>query len=182
MSGGLSRRELLLGAGGAMAGLAGVHAPAVAGRVSRGDVVAGVVERISAPDEALVRASDGAVQIRFQRTATFWRDHPADLAEFVPGDEVVAEGLWAGDLFKSDYLISMFRPLDGRVVEFTTERIVTTRGVVRLTQDTMVLSEDRTTPARRTHLEVGDEVAVLARRDPLTGEFVAVSIIPSGGL
>jgi hypothetical protein len=179
MSEGLSRRSLLLGAGGAAAGLAGIHAPAVAGRVSSGEVVAGRLARVAIPDEAEIDASDGAVRVVFARSATFWRDRPAQLAAFVPGDEVVAEGRWAGAVFEADHLVTMFRPVDGRVVALANGRLVTTGGAVRLTPDTRVLTAEASTPVLAGAISEGDEVSVLARREPATGALVAVAVVRS---
>lgn len=179
MSRRLSRRNLLLGAGGAVAGFAGIHAPALAGRVSRGEVIAGSIASLSFPDKAEIDASDGTARVVFPRTATFWRDHPAQLVDFLPGDEVVAEGHWAVGRFEAEYLISMFRPVDGQVVEMTKDQLVTTGGVVRLTRDTRIHSGEASTPARAATIRAGEEVAILARRDSQTNTLVAVAIVRS---
>lgn len=186
-----TRRHLLRGAGAVAVGTVLLrvdegtplhpHAVGAAGAAPGGGVtvLAGRVERIAPEGVIQVRGRDGLKTIRPADTATFRRGHaqPATgRATFVPGDEVTAEGQWAADVFVASVLMTMFRPLEGRITGRHGDRLETTTGTLRIAPDSLSLAESALTAKPLAQLAVGDYLVGSAWRDGIEGVLTAARI------
>ena len=139
------------------------------------DVVAGAVDHVDVDGVLYLRGGVGAEGIRFTRDATFWRDHPVNLSDFVPGDLVAAEGERRSDRFVANYLTSVYVARTGRLVGEANNLLRTSDSVMRLTRDSYVREEDGVDAAGLADLSEGDEIVALGRDDPELG-FVAIAV------
>lgn len=179
----ISRRQLI--GRGAAAGLGGVAiagsaSPAAAGAEER-PVVSGVLEGVEGTNVARVRplhysTTRAPIRVEFAADASFWRDRPAPLGEFVPGDEVVAEGSWTTNSFSANRLEVLNRIVDGRVEERRSEILDTTRGNVQLTDITKPQDGPDLEAKPLEELQAGDSIFARGRADAETGMLVAYRI------
>lgn len=66
----------------------------------------------------------------------------------------------------------LYRRVEGKITEKTAGHLVTTGGALRLVFDTKVRGNgDIDVPV--SELAIGNEVAIAARHDPLSGELIA---------
>jgi len=157
--------------GGVLAGIAGAstasEASAKAGR--RG--VAGVV--VSAePARLTLRTSGGSVVVTAAPGARLYSGASGqvhDLAAFVPGDRVVAEGVFASGVLVADSAGSVFEPLRLRVgrVDRAAAVAETDHGAIRL--DGVLPFSRSGRRGAASELSAGDVVEGLSWRDPRTG-------------
>ncbi len=132
-------------------------------------VLPGIVTRVGAPNTLHVVNRAGPAIARFSGTATFWRDGPARLTDFLPGDEVVAEGAWAENVFSATNLVCFFHAIHGTVTAVGENLYVTTTGIVRVTQYTRFQN-----PASK--LAVGTAIFAIGRLDNMARQLVAGKI------
>lgn len=179
----VSRRTLLgvSGAAGAAAlALITRDAPGVSAAADRGEgAIPATIERIVLPKTIHARNSNGSVVITMEDAAHFSRYRASThvhLADYLIGDEIVAEGQWRGDVFVADALVSCYRLVVGRIIGKDGSALHTTNGTIYLTLDTRVRQEPQEEPATNADLAIGDEVRISAWRDPSSGDLVAVVI------
>jgi hypothetical protein len=185
-SGHVNRKQLLVGASGALIGgvlLAQETAARTAASPPRAfsaaasNVAVGVVERVE-PPRLYLRRADDSITVEFADDSVFQRDHPVTLAEFTAGDEVVAEGEWVDGSFLGRSLSNVSHLLEGSITEEARDRIRTSAGVVLITPDTRYLVGRELVADRPAHMEVGSGIAALGRRTP-GGDLVGLVITRS---
>jgi len=179
---GLTRRQLL-SSGGVMLGyvvLSRNLPPRTPLPEDSEKVVAGVVENVESPRILKVRSfRKKPVSIQFSDDATFWRGRSgrvAGLDAFIPGDEVVAEGQLVADGFAATTLMSLYRAIEGRIVQQQGNNLQTSSGAVRLTPDTTLLRGDGFVSKSLDELAVGDYIVGDAWHDPLTDDLIVMRI------
>jgi hypothetical protein len=122
-------------------------------------------------------ASGDQVLIQLTAEARIQRQgHDADLAAFVSGDEVVAQGHWAGDRFIADSLASVFRQMEGDVTRVDGTLLETTGGRLLLTPDTWAMHRSGVSTMALSQLRVGDSIAALAWYDPTREVLMAAAV------
>lgn len=175
----LTRRHLLISAGAAVGSFVVLRVVDVR-KVSSapGEItLIGVVERVDSPRALNVRTTAGPGVIRFSDDAIFWRGRSGrvtGLAAFVTGDEVVAEGQWATNVFTAATLMSLYRFIEGRITQRQGDRLQTTGGAVQLMPDTVLLGGHGFMGKPLAQLAAGDDIVADAWRDPTTGNLVAL--------
>lgn len=162
-------------------GVAGVAGPILLGNSpteesSSPEVVVGTVSSVDEPDRMAVQTAQGPVGILISQGASLWRDHPASITAFVPGDEVVAEGDWSNGQFAATYMVSLYRLLEAVIVGREDSHLDTTAGVVQLTDDSLPQGGSMLESIPLPELGAGESIVVLGRRDPLASEFIGLRI------
>lgn len=176
-AGNLSRRQFVIGAGAVISGFGILQA--MSGEQQQSDTaVAGIVERVEAPDLLRIRQYDGrALLVRFSDSALFLRRvELTSLTSFVTGDEVVAEGSWDDERFVADRLSTLFRPVEGHILAREGDRIETTSGFVYLAVDTVIWDTPQLAPKALAELTDGDHIYALSSRDPSGSRLIAAQI------
>ena len=141
-------------------------------------VLAGVVEAVDPPSALRLRTRAGTTVVEITTDALLWREGPAQLTDFIPGDEVAAEGAWLGARFLASGVTPMFRLANGDIIERTGDLLETSAGAIRITEHTEAaetMGEDGTfyAAAPLAELQPGDRVLVLGRFEPTTGDLRA---------
>lgn len=181
----LTRRQMLkTSAGAAIAGYIAAratdaHAEQAYSTVDGQDVVVGVVERVESPRTLSVRRKEGRLIVRFSDDAFFSRGDlgiVADCSAFVRRDEIIAEGHQVDGAFSATVLMTMYRAIEGRILDRQDNRLQTTSGIVQLTSDTELLDGDEFMNKPLTQLTVGDDIWTDGWRDPSVGQFVALRV------
>lgn len=182
----LTRRELLKkGTGVALLSYLGLRYSTTdadqpqASPVTEQQIVFGVVERVSSNTSINIRNRDGRVSIQPAQDAIFSRGDRGlvpDLSLYVRRDEVIAEGTWATGSFVATLLMTLYRVVEGHIVERQGDLIKTTAGNIRLTSVTTPIHGDQILPKPLDQLNVGDHVWAEGWRDPAIGQFAALRI------
>lgn len=177
----MSRRRFVAITGATVAGLTALESrdAAQASEPGIGKVrVGGVIERIEKPHTVHLRTTGGPATVKFlgdgslEARATFNRDGAARLEDFLIGDTVVAELRPTGRPLRGTHMEILYRRVEGKITEKTAGHLVTTGGALRLVFDTKVRGNgDIDVPV--SELAIGNEVAIAARHDPLSGELIA---------
>lgn len=172
---GMSRRQLLKGAGMGAGAAALLGADAAGADVPDG-ILTGVVTSAGASSLGVRRASGATVRVEPAAGAVLFRDRAVDLGAFEAGDEVTAEGGWRGDTFVAERITSTFRVVSGTVTSRSGSRLATTDGVIRLAGTTEADDGEGLQARRLSSLGVGDAVVARGRLDRATGELVAFRV------
>lgn len=187
----LSRRALIAGAGAGAAAVAvtgGALAQEDAGQIGAGiappphgfgpvatadTVLNGTVARVEGDRTIWVTAADRSspVAIDLLPSVVPVRDGPTTLSAFVQGDEVVAQGTWAGDRFQAMSLAPLFRLVEGRVTGRRGDELETTGGDVDLTARTVARG------GKASGHELGEKELGKLKRDD---EIVAMGFVDGG--
>jgi hypothetical protein len=162
-------RKRFLVAGAAALG----SAPAAKAAPGAADGLAGVLRAGLENGRALVEAADGVVEVQLEAGAVAER---ALSGRFVAGDEVGAEGRWRGDTFAATRLLSLLRPIEGRLIGRRGMAVVTSAGSARLTESTRVRIGEEWFGIEALGRLHGREVAVHTMRDPESGSALAVDV------
>lgn len=171
----VKRRRLLLSAAGAAASAsAAVQGSTLAAGPSR---IAGVVEELSSSTVAIRTFRSSLERVELGPATTFSGDRRARLADFSPGDEVVAELLSGGPPWKASHLTILYTITDARLEEVTSEQIVTSAGALRVDRDTAVHPYGRIDiDLPLTALRPGVRVHVMQHPSPTVGGRVASAV------
>lgn len=179
----VSRRTLLgvgAAAGATALTLITQDAPGVYAAADRGEgAVPATTERIVLPKTIHARNSNGGVVITMEDTAHFKRYRAGSdvrLADYMVGDEIVAEGQWRGEVFVANALVSCYRLIMGSITGRNGSALHTTGGTVYLTSDTKVLQASLEEFTTVSELALGGEVRISAWHDPSSGHLVATVI------
>lgn len=165
----ISRKGLLTAGA---AALAGPRAAGAAG--AEGAALAGILRTAPRGNSALLDTAGATIELRLVPNTKFRR---AGGGSFLVGDEVAAEGRWQGDTFLVEQLLSLLRPLEGRLLGTRGEEIATSTGSARLSETTRVrIGTDWYGPEALAQLR-GREVAVHSVLDPANGIAVADSVV-----
>jgi hypothetical protein len=143
---------------------------------TRTPVLIGTIERVVPPSTLHLRNGAAQFIVEFASGATFWRDHLATLASFVPGDAVIAEGKQANGVFASTALMSILRRVEGRILRRVDDQLHTTAGIVQLTSDTHSRDGVGLVARPLTALAAGDEILAFGRYERATGMVIALLI------
>ncbi len=181
---GLTRRQLLMGAGAAVVGLGALESSG-ANEEAGEDLAqwtAGAIERIE-PGMLHIRGLGGAESseqvIKVSDDATIWRDHPGvALTAFTPGEEVHAEGRWEGGVFVATHLAAVWEEVAGRVLGKTEGALRTTGGTIKLTPGLLLWDGYGLAAEADAGPEVGEYVWAIGRYDRPTQTLVAQKIGP----
>jgi hypothetical protein len=171
----LDRRAFFAAAGATTAGIVGLD-PAFAASGANAAVV-GSIKDIRLPAELTVQDSDATRIVRLHPKTIVTRDGVAGLSDFSIGEEVAAEGSWSGDALIADSLATLYRVLDGVVLEANNDQVVTTAGRVWLVPHTRFETDGTLKPADP-ELRVGRALVFMGRRDPASGELIALRVYP----
>ena len=149
-----------------------------AGDTSR--LVSGVVTAVE-PRALRLETRDGPALLTVGNDATMRRLGPARLADYFPGDEVVAEGRWEDGAFACSSVEAMFHVVSGEITARSGSRLETPSAAIRLTGDTRAAASLDVTGSVYVakpldDLAVGDEVIACGLFEPRTCEFVADDI------
>jgi hypothetical protein len=134
---GLTRRQALVGAGGAVGGLAALGAVPAAAAHEEGTSLGGVITRIDGPRRLEIEPADpkarGRVAVELSRNAELYRDQPATLSDFAVGDEVAVGGTSSADgTFAATRLESIYRLVETKVERRDGDRLDTADGTLEL--------------------------------------------------
>ena len=171
---GLTRRQLLLGAGAAV-GL-GALVPASASNraaVEPGAWVTGIVQSVEPPNVLRILGLEGSGEtvIELSKGATLGRDGEASsLAVFEPGDEVYAEGKWGEGVFVATELSVLWQEIAGRIESVKGALLTTAAGSLLLRDNTRVSDARGASSSARP--KVGDYVVATGPVDK-SGTLVA---------
>jgi hypothetical protein len=175
---GLSRKGLLLGlgAGAAAAAAATVGGASDAALDSR-PVVGGPIRAVFPPSRLqILDSNETTVDVTLTPDAHIARDRVVPLAAFAIGEDVVAEGRWAGSTFLANSLTSVYLPFKAPVVSVGREHVETKAGRVRFIAETRLQDGTTLTPVSPDHFQAGSELKALVRRDPRNDELIAVRV------
>lgn len=134
-------------------------------------VVAGVIERVEPPAVVLTR-SEGAAAVTFTPEAEFWKDGPARLEDFVPGDHVTVEGGGPAEAFVGSYMITTYRTIEASVERRDGLRLLTTEGPVAIVPQTELLPEHKSKPIEQ--IGRGDRIIAICRTDATSPNLIAL--------
>lgn len=135
----------------------------------------GVIEEI-APSELRLRTVDGSISVTLRGDAEIWRDGPADLADFLIGEEVVAYGEWHDGVFDATRLEPLYRMDDGVVLKTEPDRIVTNNGTVLLTPLTRYRQGEQLDAAPPSKITRGQHIRALGRRKANSPDLLGLRI------
>lgn len=165
----MSRRELFIAgavsiAGGTAAAGAAAHTgddSLPRGLAAAGDppVVSGVVTEVQARTAVLDTVA-GPVRLRLTEGAYVWREGISALESFLPGEEMVAEGVWQAGEFIAKTVMPLYRPAEGVVTSVGSDAIVVEGRSMRLKRSLQELTRrafSQRVPSR------GDEARSLFR-------------------
>lgn len=180
----LTRRQVLIG-GAVVGGVLvsqGLGAPSTSAAAPPRPLLAGIVERVEAPATIRLRLlgdRGGAAVIKLAGAATILRGiggHERELGAFIPGDEVVAMGAWAGAVYEATTVMSPFHLIEGLVEQRTGDTVRTAAGSVRLIPATRPLVGPRFAAKPLAQLVAGDQLVAEAWRDPVDGLLLAARV------
>lgn len=179
--GALRRRELLAGAGAAIAGtaVAAERADAFPPAETGGPYISGTVERIDGDRSLWIRVRERTVAVDLVPGTQPRKEGPVPLTAFNPDEEVVARGSWIGDRFLATDVEPLYRLAQGTVEGREGEAVTTSAGTLRVvpvpeppdpghappSERGHVLGR-RVAPRRPDELSKGDRVIAMGRRDP----------------
>lgn len=166
----------------AAAAVAGTAA-ATAGKTARGGTgsapripdLYGVVDgwdgtRLSVRQPHTERSATPTWTVEVSPTAKVWRLHDARLADFRPGEEIIAFGTWANDSrFIAAEVSATLAPVEGRVTAHGT--YATADGEVDVR---------RTSRDRLSQVQSGARFRASTLRNVDTGEMIAFEVGPDG--
>lgn len=170
----LSRRELL------RRGVLGTTAMATASIATKAiaeesqPVIAGVIDRVEPPNTVVLRRSDGPSIVTFGSDATFWRDEPARLEDFVPGDEVAVEGNGPSNAFAGSHMTTTARLVETVVDRRDGLRLFTAAGQIEIIPQTELLANHRSKPLEQIGRQ--DRVIAICRIDPSSSNLIALRL------
>ncbi|MDQ3936001.1 MAG: hypothetical protein M3340_15375 [Actinomycetota bacterium] len=120
------------------------------------------------------------------RRPIIMRDGAAKLSDFERGDELLLGGRWFDRGFGAYVIEQSYRSIAGHVKHVSRKKIVTTAGIVRLTDDSQATGLSPRSRAGRRHgalvakplskLREGDYISVVGRRNGVRDELVGLSI------
>lgn len=202
--GGITRRALVVAAGGGAVGLSALDAE---GRPSidverlrpigelydpRLDALWATVERVFGERTLLVmghppgKTEVHAIAVGLIERAIIDRAGPVKLSDFVAGDEVMIGGLWRSQGFQALVLEQAYRRIEARVKRAGRRRLTTSQGPIRFGTDTRVLPTAKTAERRTrtgealTRLRPGDRIWGTGRWDGASAELRAVTVATAG--
>lgn len=170
-------RRTFLGAGALLTGFIAFKPNSPNDKVtSETDTFFGAIEQVELPDILIIRGARGVVKVKLLDTANI--RHPRSkeqvgLSTFIPGDDVVAEGHWAGNTFSAKAIVICSHTIEARIVERTDSMLLTTVGVVQLTPDTRAVDTYGGRAKPLGDLKVGDEIVGFGWKEPASGEYFA---------
>lgn len=143
-------------------------------------MIVGVIRGIEA-DAAVVEAVDGtSTRILISATTAVRREGGARLSDFAVGEEVAAEGAHADGVMQATSFECVYRVVEAVISARTRNTLDTDRGKVQLTRATAPRGGEavgyRLRPEHPDKLGPGDKVVAMGRRDPGTGDLIAVSV------
>jgi hypothetical protein len=147
-------------------------------------LVVGTLERLEPPDLLHVSVVPGqptaeTAIVKVPNTASVSRGLQGvvhGIEAFVPGDKVVAEGEWEGEVFVATTLMSLYYFIEGEIVERKKERLVTTAGVILLTPESEKAAAAGYEAVPLDELDAGDEIAALVWSDPARNTYLAAKV------
>lgn len=139
------------------------------------NTVAGVLVE-PAGAELVLDVAEVRQRVVLSEATRFWRGHEIDRSGLVVGDELVAEGFARGDQLEANLVSSTLRAIDGRVRASTSQLLIVDSGRARVDADSMIFRHETSQPYRPELLSRGESVRIHSRRDPLTGDLMAVMI------
>jgi len=117
--------------------------------------------------------SNTTVDVRLGADAVITRGHfgpVADLTAFSPGEPVVAAGVWSGSMFVASMFQSLYRAMQGEVIQDDGfESVMTSAGHLK------VPPEVRTRDGVARTLQAGDRFFAEIWSDTANGESVAAT-------
>jgi hypothetical protein len=177
----VTRRKLLASgavvAGGLAAGRAGGALDVFGGTDGEAPLVA-TLRQVSRPNALTASVADAEVKIRLAPGAHVFKDKPADLSAFVPDERIVLEGRQEKDVFVASTLVPLYDVIDTQAVSVSRSAIETRAGRVRVSSHALYFFDGAWNKAPVKPIEPGDQLQVVAREDPRTGELVGVRFIP----
>lgn len=178
----LTRRQFL-SASGAMLGYVAftkMSSPGMLRADGSEEILAGVIEQVQSPRILKVHSfMNQSILIRFSDDAAFSRGYSGRVAginDFVPGDEIVAEGQMESGGYIGTTLVSLYRAFEGRIVQQRGTSFQTSSGIIRLASQTSLLQGEGFVTKSLAELAVGDYVAGLAWHDPLSDDLIVLRI------
>lgn len=174
----LPRRSFLVGAGlaAAWAAFLSLREGEASEPSTRIPSTAGMITQITAPSRIELATPAGSETIAFAPSPTFNRDGPARLADFQPGDHVVAE-FRGGRRRGATHLEILYRTIRGRVVRLDPARIETEGGSAIVVPDTAFYRGTRATLISPSAVRKNGAVVVAARFDSARADWLARQVI-----
>jgi hypothetical protein len=177
---GVSRRSLLLG-GLALTGTAGAITSTASSAEEPAGWAATFLRQVS-EDAFEARLVDGQrVAVSLRPEASVLREGIAGLSDFAPGERIVLEGERLPTGFRATALRLLYERVEARVVAVKGSSVETTAGVIQINGATLARDQapigSVKVRARAPHaLAAGDLIAVFGRRDPKSGELIALGL------
>lgn len=169
----ISRRYVLkVAAAAGVATVAVKAAPSLADEHE--DVLAGLVERVEPPTTMILRRAEGPTTVEFTPDARLWKDRPASLGQFAPGDEVTLEGVGGTGAFVAHSMITTYRTIDTEIDSRVGSGFKTSDGILELVPETELLPGH--TAKSTDEMARGDRVRAIYRLDPRSKNMVTLRI------
>lgn len=146
-----------------------------------GRVIRGLIERLDGPSAFVIRSPEHGLPVRVElvSTAEVFREGPAVLGDFHPGEAVVAEGRQDDQRFLATTLELLYDTFETTVRAPGGDQVETDNGTILISRNTQRRGGPalgKQTVAREPRdLRAGDRIVVSGRHDPPSGSVVAVA-------
>jgi len=141
--------------------------------------VAGTIAQIDPSGFVYVQSPEKTIPVYFTNDAFFSRGKQGVVSgvnDYIPGDKVVAEGAWEGEIFRAHTFMSIYQLVEGTVTARTKDSLETTGGTLFLTPETKPANGNVYEEKPLSEIAIGDEVGALAWQEPGETEFIALRI------
>lgn len=138
--------------------------------------ISGLIDSVGAGTFVLVENGD-RISVQLEPDAFTWRDGPEPLSAFEVGDEVVAEGRKAGRrLFVASAVGAVYRRITDQVASVVEDAVETSSSRIRFGPRTQAQRGLQLSAILSSEFRPGDQIDLLGRKDPTTGDVVALRI------
>jgi hypothetical protein len=144
-----------------------------------GDVVSGVVERISSGSVILAQAEGGPpIAVRTGTDTRFWKEAWVDLSAFEVGDEAVAVGRWDGEGFLAAFVTPAYRIVEDTVQARIGDLIEGLNGPWELVPETAPVEDPSVGLVAKSPADIGpgDRIFLGGRMDGQRGRLIVLRI------
>lgn len=138
--------------------------------------IGGVIQELMAPNQLLLKRTSDLVLVEFPEGAQFFRDRETELAAFRVGDEVAIVGGHLGEVFVGNYMMPIYRSVEGRITQRRADRLRVAGMTLQVIPETQPEEGGHLRSKPIQDLAEGDGIAAYGRVDPGSGYLVAMRI------